>query len=107
MSTMRSNQRPSEPKKVEIESTRNSIKIIQKTNRKSLQAVMKTDMDANGADLLRSNTMVLEGRYFHGIIIFMAKSDDWKYFILDSKTGVLSIFDSLSLSKPNLQILVC
>ena len=71
MSTMK--KKGSEPKKLElIESSRSSVKIVHKQSGKSLHAVMKTDRESHLSEdhtLLRSNTMVLEGRYFHGIII--------------------------------------
>jgi hypothetical protein len=51
--------------------------------------------------------MVLEGRYFHGIVIMMNKPEERKYFILDSDVGILSVFNSLMQQRPTSSILVC
>lgn len=57
--------------------------------------------------LVQSHIEVTEGRYYHGIVCFISKPRDRKYFILDSKLGVLSTFSSLTKQKPDTQICVC
>lgn len=56
----------------------------------------------DSADILQ-----LESRYFHGIMIAISNPNERKYFILDSKVGLLNVFDRITQDTPSYGIVVC
>ena len=63
-------------------------------------ARMSVDHQMTKNSLIESQNQLKEGRYFHGIVTFMSRPQKRQYFILDSKTGTLSIFNNLLQQKP-------
>ena len=50
--------------------------------------------------------MLMEGRFFHGIVTYMSSPLERHYFILDSKRATLSVFHTLKQKKADNLIIV-
>lgn len=51
------------------------------------------------SQIIQRHQKQIAGRYFHGILTFIGEPEMKYYFILDSKTGHLSVFNTLEQSK--------
>ena len=45
--------------------------------------------------LVQKQKLLMEGRFFHGIVTYMSSPLERHYFILDSKRATLSVFHTL------------